>query len=359
MYLKIKATKTSLKSPINNRQVELLVVDDEEFNRDLIKKCLTNADYAVILASDGEEAWKQLDCGKHDFAAVLLDRMMPRLDGNGLLARIKSDSRFARLPVIFQTAATAPADIADGIRAGAFYYLTKPISKDVMLAIVQSAVNDHFMAAATRHEAVDERRRFFALLQRIEFQLRTLDEARSLAATIASFYPDPQRPLLGLSELLINAIEHGNLGILYQEKTQLLQAAKWENEIERRLALPENAEKRVNVLLEHLPKEIRVTITDCGAGLAKRTNAFRKTDLPHNGSRFGSVPRCRRSADGAQHAEQRPAHRQLDDGGGHRRGGCEQSDDLSGDPRQQFCEPAAREDGFRAQPVRHSGRADR
>jgi CheY-like chemotaxis protein len=251
---------------MDKHQVNLLVVDDEEFNRHILKKCLSDVGYAVTLAADGEEAWELLDGGKHDFSAVLLDRMMPRLDGMSLLARVKSDSRFARLPVIFQTAAANPSEIAEGLKAGAFYYLTKPINREVMLAVVQSAVNEHIMTAVLRREAVDERSLFFALLRRSEFHLRTLNEARSLAATLAGFYPDPQRALLGLSELLINAVEHGNLGISYKEKSVLLQEAKWEDEIERRLALPENTKKMVSVLLEHSSKEIRMTVTDCGKG---------------------------------------------------------------------------------------------
>ncbi len=253
---------------MDKHQVNLLVVDDEEFNRHILKKCLSDVGYDVTLAADGEEAWELLDGGKHDFSAVLLDRMMPRLDGMGLLARVKSNSRFARLPVIFQTAAANPPEIAEGLKAGAFYYLTKPINREVMLAVVQSAVNEHLMAAVLRREAVDERRFFFALLRRSEFHLRTLNEARLLADTLASFYPAPQRVLLGLSELLINAVEHGNLGIGYKEKSVLLQEAKWESEIERRLALPENATKIVDVLLEHSQKEICITITDCGEGFA-------------------------------------------------------------------------------------------
>ena len=255
-----------MNSQSDNRQIGLLVVDDEEFNRDILQKCLSDVDYAVTLAADGEDAWEKLDCGKHEFSAILLDRMMPRLDGMGLLARIKSDSRFSRLPVIFQTDAATPSDIAEGIKAGAFYYLTKPLNKDVMLAVVKNAVSDYFMATAVRYEVIDERRRFFALLQRVEFHLRTLDQARSLASTLASFYPDPKRPFLGLSELMINAVEHGNLGISYERKSALLQEANWDAEIERRLNLPENAEKTVHVLLDHSEKEIRVTITDCGKG---------------------------------------------------------------------------------------------
>jgi CheY-like chemotaxis protein/anti-sigma regulatory factor (Ser/Thr protein kinase) len=250
---------------MGDQQVELLVVDDEEFNRDILQDCLSEAGYGVTLAADGEEAWQILNEGKHDFASVLLDRMMPRLDGMGLLTRIKADNRYSHLPVIFQTALDNPSDIADGMKAGAFYYLTKPVSKDVTLAIVQSAVKDYRMVAAIHNDAT-ARQLLFTLLRKVEFELSTLREAHTLADALASFFPNPQRTLLGLTELLVNAVEHGNLGISYQEKSRLLQDARWEEEIERRLALPGHAAKKVDVLVERLPQEIRATITDCGAG---------------------------------------------------------------------------------------------
>ena len=122
------------------------------------------------------------------------------------------------------------------------------------------------LSTSRREEMSKERKQLFSLMRRGEFQLRTMDEARGLANMLASFYPDPARVLLGLSELLINAVEHGNLGISYREKSRLLQDAKWEEEIKHRLDLPESASKVVNVQLEHLPNEIRLTITDCGSG---------------------------------------------------------------------------------------------
>ena len=99
-----------------------------------------------------------------------------------------------------------------------------------------------------------------------EFQLRTLLEARTLANALSGYYPQPQRVVLGISELLINAVEHGNLGISYQEKSRLLQQGGWEGEIERRLSLPENISKTVTVQLERKPHEMSLIISDCGAG---------------------------------------------------------------------------------------------
>lgn len=251
---------------MNKQAIDLLVVDDEEFIRAVMDKLLSDTGYAVTLAADGEEAWEMLDSGQKNFSAILLDRIMPRLDGMGLLARIKADERFANIPVIFQTAINLPSDIAEGVKAGAFYYLVKPVDKDVLYAIVESAVSTYHFPDEFSPVASQQQVNLSHILQRSQFQLRTLAEARALATALSNYYPQPQRVALGIAELLINAVEHGNLGITYQEKSLLLQEGGWEEEIERRLALPEHAEKMVDVLLEHNPQQIRLTIIDCGAG---------------------------------------------------------------------------------------------
>lgn len=251
---------------MDNQTVELLVVDDEEFNRDILQELLGAAGYKVVLAVDGEEAWNILDSGNYRFSAILLDRMMPRLDGMGLLARIKADARFADLPVIFQTAIDQPADIAEGIKAGAFYYLVKPLDEKVLFAIVQSAVGTYRMSCEMRQAENREQSYLAGMLVRGQFRMRTLAEARTLATALSAYYPHPQRVYLGISELLINAVEHGNLGVSYAEKSRLLEEGRWEEEIESRLNLPEHAAKMVDVILEHDPKEMRLNIADCGAG---------------------------------------------------------------------------------------------
>jgi len=251
---------------MNKKDIELLVVDDDSFICDILEMMLANEGYTVTLANDGEEAWSILNSKKHHFSAILLDRMMPRLDGMGLLARIKSDGQFSNLPVIFQTGIDQPHEIAEGIKAGAFYYLVKPVNENVLFAIVQSAVSAFQLSHGQLKTANYEQLTISSMFRKGEFQLRTLSEARTLANVLSDFYPEPQRVVLGISELLINAVEHGNLGITYKEKSALLQEGRWEGEIERRLALPEQAAKKVAVLIEHQPKMMRLMISDCGAG---------------------------------------------------------------------------------------------
>lgn len=98
------------------------------------------------------------------------------------------------------------------------------------------------------------------------FELRTLDEARHLAASLARQFPDPVTAALGLAELMVNAVEHGNLRISTSEKSELLRQGVWEEEVRRRLLLPENAAKRVRVELRREGCELVLLIRDDGPG---------------------------------------------------------------------------------------------
>ncbi|MGL4604035.1 MAG: response regulator, partial [Iodobacter sp.] len=83
-------------------RARVLIVDDEPFNLEILSEHLTDAGYEVVVAEDGEIAWGILSKDR-DFDTVLLDRMMPRMDGMALLARLRQQPEFEHLPVIMQT----------------------------------------------------------------------------------------------------------------------------------------------------------------------------------------------------------------------------------------------------------------
>jgi len=97
------------------------------------------------------------------------------------------------------------------------------------------------------------------------FRFRTLDDAEYIAVRIANASPSPKKVAV-INELFINAIEHGNLGITYDEKTEYVDNGTWLYEIKRRLALPENVNKNVEVKIKKYPEKMTVLITDQGDG---------------------------------------------------------------------------------------------
>ena len=250
---------------MDSNQLSLLLVDDDPLNLVILVDDLEEAGFHTVTACQGEEAWELLQQGPHQFQAVLLDRMMPGMDGMAVLAKIKSHASLNRLPVIMQTAAASPDEVREGIEAGAFYYLTKPFTKEIMLAIVQAAVRDFIKYQSIQSELVEQTKIFYCL-QSAHFDFQTLDEAQTLALLLAQVFTDPERIAMGLTDLLFNAVEHGNLHITYDEKTRLQQTGEWETEIARRLSLPEFAHKKATIRFHRNAERIEFTITDQGPG---------------------------------------------------------------------------------------------
>lgn len=243
----------------------LLLVDDDPNNIEILRLDLEDEGYGILTAGDGEEGWALLQEHRQDVKAILLDRMMPGMNGIEFTRKLRADAAVKRIPIIMQTAAAEKAQVVEGIEAGVYYYLTKPYEAVLMRSIVRAAIQDYERLASLETE-VERFRVNGALLREARFDCRTLSEARTLATFIASLYPDGGRMVIGILELLVNAIEHGNLGISYAEKTRLLGEQAWEREIERRLSLPEYRHKTVEVRFERKESSIELSISDQGEG---------------------------------------------------------------------------------------------
>lgn len=244
--------------------VKILAVDDEEFNLDILVEYLEAESYAVVQATNGQEAWERLEQNP-DIAVILLDRMMPVMDGMAFNSKVKEDQRFKHIPVIMQTAAAAQHEVEEGIKAGVFYYLTKPYKREMLMGIVRSAIL-HGESLHAISEQLVKNISVLGLMQSGMFRFQTLEEANTLATFIAQCCPVPSSASLGLSELMVNAIEHGNLGITYAEKSSLIQNGKWQHEVERRQAMPENSQKYATLKYKLQGDELKIRIKDQGAG---------------------------------------------------------------------------------------------
>src|SRR6202011_1665520 len=114
----------------------ILVVDDNEVNVELLVAILASEDYVVSTATDGFEALAKIAAEKPDL--VLLDVMMPDLDGYEVCRRIKADPAPADIPVSVVTALSQVDDLVIGFEAGAEDFVTKPFNFDALMARVGS-----------------------------------------------------------------------------------------------------------------------------------------------------------------------------------------------------------------------------
>lgn len=243
----------------------ILLVEDENIVAGFIEHTLADSGLELIRHANAESAWRTLEAAGDEFGAILLDRQLPGMDGMALLRLLKDNPRLRELPVIMETAADDAESILEGLAAGAYYYLTKPLQPKLLLAVVQAALADHRLFVEGQ-AAVREAGRALFFLESGVFRCRTLTEARDLAQGLARGFPDPERVVLGLQELLLNAVEHGNLAISYDDKTRLMVEGQWINEVERRIELSEYRDRSVTATFQRDTAGIALTIQDQGAG---------------------------------------------------------------------------------------------
>ncbi len=242
----------------------ILVVDDDRAMQMLLVNTLRLEGFDCLTADDGTEAQEILRSNPEAVTTVVLDWVMPRMSGIDLLRWMKNQPHIEHIPVVMLTALSDPSRIKEGIEAGAFYYLTKPFQRELLRSIVTAAVSDCHCSRKMLRK-LQESEKPLALLEEGTFRFRTLADAELLAVRLASATPDPEHAM-PIAELLMNSVEHGSLGITYEEKTQLVENNTWEAEVERRLALPENVRKDVLVRMKKEGGSLRIEIEDQGPG---------------------------------------------------------------------------------------------
>ena len=245
----------------------IFVVDDEEINRDIITEYFEDMSekYQLETAVDGEDAWEKLQQDPEKFDVILLDRMMPGMSGMDVLAKIKEHPILTHLPVIFQSALSSNEDISEGIKAGAHYYLTKPFEFELLYSVIKTAVHERLEFRRMTMELTEQYSTMNCLTY-ATFRFQTVDEARKLAVLLANACDNIEKTVMGLTELFINAVEHGNLAITYDEKSEFNTNDTLTQEIENRLVLDEYKFKFVEVTFSHSEDMIEITITDQGNG---------------------------------------------------------------------------------------------
>lgn len=134
--LQVSDVRTTAKKVDAGGKPIILVVDDTPANIDVITGLL-NGDYRVLAATDGEKALKLVDTGNVP-DLILLDIMMPGMDGMEVCRRLKSQPETEHIPIIFLTAKSEVDDIAMGLDAGAVDYITKPANPKVLKARVRT-----------------------------------------------------------------------------------------------------------------------------------------------------------------------------------------------------------------------------
>lgn len=120
-------------------QPTILVVDDEEMTRNLLRLMLERNGYAIVEARDGQEALDLINTDRPD--VVIMDVMMPNMDGFTACEELRRQPKTAELPVILLSARTQNEAVRAGLLAGADRYMTKPISRPELIETIEDLLS--------------------------------------------------------------------------------------------------------------------------------------------------------------------------------------------------------------------------
>jgi CheY-like chemotaxis protein len=263
----------------------VLVIDEEPDELSFLERALEEGGFTLRAArsiADGRAAIEKALApgGGDELDAILLDWRTPDREAVELLDWLEALPRRGQLEIIVQSSGEVPERLRPGLDRGVFFHLAKPYQADRLRCLVGAAIASQ-QCRRSLLELTERVRDCFALLAQGTFEIQTPQQAELLAAHIGSACGDPQRGV-GVLELLTNGIEHGNLGISYEEKSRLLAERRYQEELERRLELEENRHKRVRATLTRIGDHLQILIVDCGPGFDfQRYLAFDKERLFH------------------------------------------------------------------------------
>lgn len=291
----------------------VLIVDDSKSMRQELVSMLSDTGYEIFEASDGVEALEVIKQNSEKISAILLDWVMPKMDGISFMKEFGRMEVFQYIPVVMLTSRDDEEDVRTAIEAGVFYFLKKPVQKNILLPIIEMAIREgdirrHITKIGEtdttvssvigrykhRTESLDGRLREseelnIRLQQEIEdilseregglpdgvgninltrgrLYFKTIDEGLRVASWLGKKAENAMKVAMGLGELFTNSVEHGNLELDYDDKTRLLGEREFDAEVLRRYNSEKYSKRRVRVDFEVEEDEIVITIEDCGKG---------------------------------------------------------------------------------------------
>jgi CheY-like chemotaxis protein/anti-sigma regulatory factor (Ser/Thr protein kinase) len=241
----------------------VLVVDDEEALRSLLLRLLEREGFDPVPACNGEEAISLFR--SRGPAVVVSDIKMPRMDGLTLLTEIRKIDRTAA--VILMTGQGNEEMLLDALRGGATNFFKKPFVVRELIEEIRKVVSFRLEAARSTlfSPHLVEETKHFVLPPGEVFYFPVINQA-SLQLPAILPEEDILNLKIGIEEIITNAVEHGNLGISFQEKNSAIHDGRLAELIAERMRDPGRARRRVFIDSHLTPELFQITVRDEGDG---------------------------------------------------------------------------------------------
>ncbi|MBF0288754.1 MAG: response regulator [SAR324 cluster bacterium] len=266
--------------------LKVLYVEDDEQLQIETAQLFSNFFHDLTSASNGQkglELYQDAIFAKKPFDIVISDIHMPVMNGIEMLGHIKRINRDQAAIVV--SAHDDSNYLMEIINMGIDQFILKPLSLQNFLGVLQRVYHD-LTQYREMLQKMEQEERSLEMMEHGVFRFQTPEDVDNLARVLSQVCPDPLRTMQGLLELLTNAVEHGNLGLSYDEKTVLVENMELEEEIENRLQQEKNLKKYGILKFYKSDSQIRLHIQDQGQGFDfKKYLSFDKNRIFDNHGR--------------------------------------------------------------------------
>ena len=159
-----------------SQQPIILIVDDNPTNLKLLSRAIADSGWEILVATDGESAIEQAEYAKPDL--ILLDIMMPGIDGFETCSQLKQNLATHEIPIVFMTALSETVDKVKGLSLGAIDYITKPFQTEEVLARVNVHLKMHFLNKQLAEQKNDLEKRVEERTQELQTALSELQDSQ-------------------------------------------------------------------------------------------------------------------------------------------------------------------------------------
>jgi CheY-like chemotaxis protein/anti-sigma regulatory factor (Ser/Thr protein kinase) len=242
---------------------KILVVDDEEILRNLIVRFMKKEGYEPIEAADGNYAMELYRLTSP--AVVLSDVRMPEMDGITLLKKVKEFD--PRAIFILMTGYGDEETVLEALRAGATNFFKKPFNFKEVSDVISTVLRHKLIIDSTpfySEALVEETKRFELVTE----NANVLPVVNQIGIHLKTLFPDSDiiNLKIGIEEMITNAIEHGNLNITFEEKSEAINRGKFGLLISERIKEDGKGKRRVFIESRFTPSELTIRIMDEGNG---------------------------------------------------------------------------------------------
>ncbi|BET27019.1 signal transduction histidine kinase [Limnobacter thiooxidans] len=251
--------------------MKILYVEDDEHIQWLTGTLLTTLDHEITEAANAAQAWSLLEQNPKQFDCLILDKNLPECSGLDLLKAIRSSAWHYDIPVIMLTAEAGNNGLIECLEGGVSLYLSKPATRELLKAALEQLQGEN----RKRLGLLNLSNQFSSAVSNLTegyFRIQNPSQAKSLAFLLSQQTQNPDRTYLGILEVLVNSIEHGNIRFNNSQLKNQLGKSDLHAQLDSLSKQPPFCEKWVDVRLSSDDFITRIEVRDQGIGFDwKRT----------------------------------------------------------------------------------------